>query len=284
MPSYKGRSSGWMPWTAPTIESAPDPDLTRVFEPCLPGGRLAGPLLGFTSVTSTQAIGRTLAVAGAPEGTVVVADYQTAGRGRRGRAWAAPPGTALLFSCVLRPPLAPSRWPELTLMAGCALAEAVESGTGLAVRLKWPNDVIVAQRKVAGILTEGVLGRDPFVVLGIGVNILQRPEDWPSDLASRAVSLTALGCAVRREELLARILARLAARYDDLLSRGFGPLREAWRERGVFGQWVQGSGGGGAALDLAPNGALVVRRDDGTTTTIVSSDEPIAGASTWRRD
>jgi len=204
-----------MPWTAPATEPASDPALTRVFAGCLPGGRLSGPLLAFASVASTQGICRVLAAEGAPEGTVVLADHQTAGRGRRGRAWTAPPGTALLFSCVLRPPLDSSRWPELTLTAGCAVAEAVESTAGVAVRLKWPNDVLVDHRKVAGILAEGVLGEDPFVVLGIGVNVLQRGADWPPDLSSRAVSLAAVGSAVGREALLAAILAGSLSRSRD---------------------------------------------------------------------
>jgi len=273
-----------MAWTAPATEPASDPALTRVFAGCLPGGRLSGPLLAFASVASTQGICRVLAAEGAPEGTVVLADHQTAGRGRRGRAWTAPPGTALLFSCVLRPPLDSSRWPELTLTAGCAVAEAVESTAGVAVRLKWPNDVLVDHRKVAGILAEGVLGEDPFVVLGIGVNVLQRGADWPPDLSSRAVSLAALGSAVGREALLAAILARVAARYDDLLTRGFGVVREAWRHRAVFGERMASPNGDAVSLDLAPSGGLVVRRDDGTTTTLVSSDEPSVAPSVGRKD
>src|SRR5262245_49647622 len=102
---------------AALLDLAPDRALTDRFATCLPGGRLAGPVLAFTSVDSTQAIARQLAAAGTPEGTLVVADHQAAGRGQRGRSWVAPAGVALLFSLVLRPSVTPARWPELTVAA-----------------------------------------------------------------------------------------------------------------------------------------------------------------------
>src|SRR5262249_11854727 len=136
---------------------APDGALTREFAGCLPGGRLAGPLLAFASVPSTQTVVRSLAVDGPPEGTVGVADHQAAGRGQRGRGWSAPPGAGLLFSCLLRPPLPSARWPELTLLAAGAVAEAVTATAGVSATVKWPNDVLVGQRKLAGILAEAVV-------------------------------------------------------------------------------------------------------------------------------
>jgi BirA family biotin operon repressor/biotin-[acetyl-CoA-carboxylase] ligase len=263
-----------MPWTAPGADLLRDPALTRAYEGCLPGGRFSGPLLAFDSVTSTQTVARRLAAAGAPEGTVVLADGQSTGRGRRGRRWIAPPGKALLVSCVLRPPLPPPRWPELTIAAGCAVAEGIETVTLARPRLKWPNDVLLAGRKVGGILAEGDLAASPSVVLGIGVNVNQAPDDWPPGLATVAASLASLGFAVRRETLLAAILARLAARYDDLIARGFEPIRTAWRGRALLGGRVRTPSGEGVAVDLASGGALVVRRDDGATVTIVADTEP----------
>lgn len=261
-----------MSWAPPPLEPAPDARLTRAFARCLPGGRLAGPLLAFRSVSSTQTVCRALAEAGAPEGTVVLSDHQTTGRGRRGRVWAAPAGTALLVSCLLRPPLAPARWPELMLAAGCAVAEGLGALTGLALRLKWPNDVLAEDRKLAGILAEGVVGPAPFVVLGIGVNGTQGPGDWPAHLANRAVSLAGLGCPVTRGAALAAVLGRLAARYEELLHAGLAPAREAWRRRGAFGARVEAHGVRGVALDLAPDGALLVRADDGETVAIATGE------------
>lgn len=282
MTSSGRRSANWKPWRRPTADPAPDPALTGAFAGCLPGGRLSGPLVAFASIPSTQVICRALGADGAAEGAVVLADHQTAGRGRRGRAWTAPPGSALLFSCLLRPLLPPSRWPEVALMAGCAVAEGLEQATGVVARLKWPNDVLVGHRKVAGILVEGVVGEPPLVVLGIGVNMRQASGDWLPDLASRAVSLAGLGVSVSREVLLAAVLARLAHRYDELLGEGFGPLREAWTRRAVLGRPVQGSGVDGVAVGLAPSGALLVRQADGTIAAIAASEEPLATGSARR--
>ncbi|MFI5008382.1 MAG: biotin--[acetyl-CoA-carboxylase] ligase, partial [Solirubrobacterales bacterium] len=128
-----------MPW--PGAEPTLDAELTRAFTPCLPGGRLAGPLRAYRSLASTQTLTRAWATAGAPEGAVVLADHQTAGRGQHGRAWTAPAGTALLFSVVLRPRLPVARWPEIPLAAGCAVAEGLETVAPVSARLKWPNDV-----------------------------------------------------------------------------------------------------------------------------------------------
>ena len=151
---------------------------------------------------------------------MVLADHQTEGRGRRGRAWTAPPGTALLFSVVLRPRLPVARWPEIPLAAGCAVAEGLERAAGVTAALKWPNDVLVAGRKLAGILAEGVAGTPPLVVLGVGVNVSQGEADWPPDLAGRARSLADLAAPVTRAELLGAVLARLEAWYGSAPRRG----------------------------------------------------------------
>jgi BirA family biotin operon repressor/biotin-[acetyl-CoA-carboxylase] ligase len=221
-----------MLWASLAPDLTPDPELTAAFAGCLAGGRLAGPLLVFRAVDSTQTIGRRLAVAGAPEGTVIVADVQRAGRGQRGRAWTTPPGAGLLVSCLLRPPLPPSRWPTLTRVGAEAVAEAVGDLTGVGVRLKWPNDVLVGERKLAGVLAESVVGPAPFVVLGLGVNVGQRSDDWPPELAGHAVSLAELGHPVPRARLLAGLLARLEARYAAYLAGSPLELLAATSPRG----------------------------------------------------
>ena len=260
-----------MPW--PGAEPSPDVEITRAFAPCLPGGCLAGPLRAYRSVDSTQTLGRAWATQGAPEGAVVLADYQTAGRGQHGRAWTAPTGAALLFSVVLRPHLPVARWPEIPLAAGCAIAEALETVAPVCVRLKWPNDVLVSGRKLAGILAEGVASTPSLVVVGIGVNVSQREQDWPPDLASRAGSLASLGAPIPRVTLLAALLGRLAAWYGVLLDEGFEPVRAAWRRRGLLGLRVSLPDGEGATVDLGPGGELVVRRDDGRLAHLVGFPE-----------
>jgi BirA family biotin operon repressor/biotin-[acetyl-CoA-carboxylase] ligase len=262
-------------------EPVPDAALTGAFAGCLPGGRLRGPLRAYRSVPSTQALARAWAEAGprdgAPEGAVVLADHQTEGRGRRGRAWTAPPGAALLFSLVLRPALPASRWSEIPLAAGCAVAEALETAAGVDARLKWPNDVLVGGRKLAGILAEAAAGASPLVILGVGVNVSQGDGDWPPHLDGRARSLASLGASVTRVALLTEILERLDAWYAVLLVEGFEPVWSAWRQRGLFGDRVAVSAGEGTAVDLAPRGELVVRRDDGGTVLLVTADEAPVG-------
>src|SRR5262249_30720394 len=152
--------------------------------------------------------------------------------GQRGRGWIAPARAALLFSVVLRPDLPMGRWPEIPLMAGCAIAEGLEAVWPLAVELKWPNDVLIGAWKVAGVLAEGVASSPGLVVLGVGVNVTQRDEDWPTALAGRARSLAALGVPVPRETLLTALLGHLAAWYGVLLEEGFAPVCAAWRRRG----------------------------------------------------
>ena len=148
----------------------------------------------------------------APEGETVVADHQTEGRGRLGREWLAEPGTSVLMSVCLRPPVEAARLPELTVVAALAVADAIAAETGLAPELKHPNDVLIAGRKVAGVLAEASEGR---VVLGIGVNVHQTAEQLPTETAT---SLALEGAAVHRGDLLAAVLERLEQRYDAWVS------------------------------------------------------------------
>jgi len=169
-------------------------------------GRLGRPFTFVERTASTQRL-----LDGAPEGAVAATDEQTEGRGRLGRTWQAPAGTSLLFSIVLVPPVATARMPELSLVAGTAVAEAIESETGLRATIKHPNDVLIEGRKVAGILAEASEGR---VVLGVGVNVSQTAAQLPEGVQTPATSLSLEGAAVDRVELLAAILERLEAHYD----------------------------------------------------------------------
>jgi BirA family transcriptional regulator, biotin operon repressor / biotin---[acetyl-CoA-carboxylase] ligase len=151
-----------------------------------------------------------------PEGAVVVADEQTEGRGRLGREWLAPAGTSLLFSVLLRPEVDAARLPELSLVAGRACAEAIAEAAGVETEVKFPNDVLVQGRKVAGILAEATEGR---VVLGIGVNVRQRAGELPADARTPATSLLLeTGREIDRAELLVAILDRLERHYGEWLA------------------------------------------------------------------
>ena len=152
------------------------------------------------------------------EGAVAVAEEQTAGRGRLGRSWQAPAGTSVLVSVLLVPDVEPARLPELSLVAGNAVAEAIVEVTGIEPTIKFPNDILVAGRKVAGILAESSEGR---VVLGIGVNVNQTREQLPPDAQTEPTSLRLeLGEPVNRVQLLAAILLQLERAYDDWVATG----------------------------------------------------------------
>jgi BirA family biotin operon repressor/biotin-[acetyl-CoA-carboxylase] ligase len=152
------------------------------------------------------------------EGAVAVAEEQTEGRGRLGRSWEAPEGTSVLVSVLLRPAVQAARLPELSLVAGGAVAEAIAEVTGIEPTIKFPNDVLIAGRKVAGILAESSEGR---VVLGIGVNANQTKEQLPADAQTEPTSLRLeLGEPVNRVQLLAAILLQLERAYDAWLARG----------------------------------------------------------------
>lgn len=173
-------------------------------------GRFGHPYSFVDSCTSTQRL-----LDGQPEGAVAATDEQTEGRGRLGREWHAPPGTALLFSIVLTPAVGGERLPELTAVAAEAAAEAITAETGLATSMKEPNDVLVDGRKVAGVLAESSDGR---VVLGIGINVSQERGELPERPQFPATSLALAGAQVDRAELLATVLERLEQRYDAWVS------------------------------------------------------------------
>ena len=189
-------------------------------EPLLQG-RLGRPYRFVDECTSTQR----LLEADEHEGTTVATDHQTRGRGRLGRVWEAPPGRGLLFSVLLRPSPPMALWPELSLVAGDAVAAALRAETGLAAELSHPNDVLVEGRKVAGILPEAAAGR---VVLGIGVNVGQAVGELPADTPKPATSLrNETGREWPRAPLLAAILLELERRYDDWQRLHTNPRRAA---------------------------------------------------------
>jgi BirA family biotin operon repressor/biotin-[acetyl-CoA-carboxylase] ligase len=188
----------------------------------------------YDEIDSTNREAKQLAIAGAPEGTVVIAESQSAGRGRLGRRWTSPAGKGLLFSVVLRPNLPMSEAHLLTLVTAAAACEGIEAQTKIAVQIKWPNDLFINGRKVGGILLEiaGEQDEIDWIVAGIGINVNTEFTELPVTLRRTATSLKMAGTApVDRSELLARILLSLEKTYADALENGFErPLRE-FRER-----------------------------------------------------
>ena len=233
--------------------------------------RLAPPVVRVGVVESTQTVAWRLAADGAADRTVVVADHQTAGRGRRGRAWEDEPGASLLVSLLVRPRLAAALRPALSLAAGVAVVEALEAVAGLAARLKWPNDVLVGGRKLAGILVESRGGEPATLVVGVGVNLAQR--SFPDALAARATSVwLETGRAPDREAVLAALLDAFDAWRARLEREGMAPLAARWGELAdTLGRRVTADGVAGVAVGLDADGALLV--DDGAGLRRVVSGE-----------
>lgn len=212
--------------------------------------------------TSTMDDIERLAIEGAEEGVVVVADEQTAGRGRAGRVWNAPPGTALLCSFLLRPSLPPDRLSTLPLVAGVAVAEAIEACAPVTCRLKWPNDIWIEGHKVAGILMKATAsgGLTERIILGIGINLSTRPEDLPPTATS---VLAASGATVPRLRMLEVLIARLQSHYDRFTRYEGRPDLEEWHQRALFlGERVTMEDGGntvvGRMCGVDRDGALVL--------------------------
>jgi BirA family biotin operon repressor/biotin-[acetyl-CoA-carboxylase] ligase len=223
---------------------------------------LGAPRLDVESCESTQL----LVDISLPEGAIVVADHQTAGRGRLGRSWEAPPGKALLFSVLLKPP-AGRRLPELSLVAGVAVADALERVVGLAVQIKWPNDVMLRRRKVAGCLAEA---RDGAVVLGIGVNVDQTAAELPESAGSIR---TLTGRTVDRDALLATILDDLSYRYEAWRAGGLDAVYEGLGPRDFLrGRHVSVDGTSGVVSMIDREGRLAVGVEHGEVVTVESGE------------
>jgi BirA family biotin operon repressor/biotin-[acetyl-CoA-carboxylase] ligase len=229
-------------------------------------GRFGRPYLWSESCASTQDV---LRGRGLPEGAVAVTEHQVSGRGREGRRWEDTPGRSLLLSLLLRPP-AGAQVQQLSLVAGLAVAETVEPARDVA-SLKWPNDVLVGGRKVAGILLES--SREE-VVCGIGVNVLQTEAELPAEARAPAASLlTATGHETDRAELLVTLLDTLEHRYDIWRRSGLAPLLDELESRNVLrGKRVTAGVEGGTAGRIAPDGRLTLRRDDGSTLFVGSGE------------
>jgi BirA family transcriptional regulator, biotin operon repressor / biotin---[acetyl-CoA-carboxylase] ligase len=267
------RSTGYF------LEKVPDvltPDLLRK--------RLKGNLFGkrvfhFFKIDSTNRVAMELGYAGEPEGTVVMAEAQTDGRGRSGRTWHSEKGAGLYFTVLLRPRLSPAQAPLLTMLAGVSAHTAITAQTGLATELKWPNDLLLNGKKLGGILTE--MHAEPsvvrFVIVGIGINVNQ--EKFPVELSPIATSIRKeTGRMSYRLELLARLLTQFESDYNRFLREGPGFVVERFESVSSFarGRRVRVDTGvetyAGTTAGLSPEGLLQVAKDGGPLVTVIAGD------------
>jgi BirA family biotin operon repressor/biotin-[acetyl-CoA-carboxylase] ligase len=230
-------------------------------------GRFGKPYRFEPECDTTQSL---LHDAGLPEGAVAATDHQTAGRGRLGRLWEAPPGSSVLASILLHPP-AERQWPELSLLGGVAAAQAIEDATGLSTQVKWPNDVMLDRRKVAGVLAEA---RDGAVVLGIGINVNQTRPELPLDAATEPASLrTITGETYDVADVLGSLLFRLERLYDEWGQGGLGGIYVELGSRNfLFGRRVRVDGREGVGGPIGHDGRLVVHVDGGEALHVESGE------------
>ena len=237
------------------------------------------------TVDSTNDEAKALAVRGALEGTVVIADAQRRGRGRMGRSWASPGGVGIYLSVILRPAIQPHDAPSLTLLGAVAVAEAIEEVAGLAAGVKWPNDLIVRGRKVGGILGEVAAETSHlhYVVLGIGINANQTEASFEGELRHTATSLRIeTGRFVDRTAMIRSLCESLDRWYDCFLSEGLAPIIERLRQRCLtLGQRVVARSGDqqlcGLAVDLDHAGALLIRDADQQLHRLIAGDVTLTG-------
>lgn len=232
---------------------------------------------------STNEDAKRLAKEGAPEGTVVVADSQDAGKGRRGRKWISPPGSNLYFTLLLKPDFSPDRASMLTLVMALSVAEALESVAGIEFGIKWPNDIVLNRKKICGILTEMTMqdGVIEGLVIGVGVNVSQK--EFPEELQTTATSLQLEGLSCERMELLNCILECFTKNYEAFLKcLDLGRLKARYEEkllnRGKEVRVLEPSGEyGGRALGINENGELLVETFDGKVKEIFAGEVSVRG-------
>ena len=246
------------------LKSRPDLLLPEEIRAGLATQLLGKQIVHFYDTSSTNNEAKRLAADDAVEGTIVVSEAQTLGRGRLNRGWFSPPGGGVWVSVILRPPFPPQEAPKCTLMAAVATVEAIREASGLNCGIKWPNDILWQGRKLVGILTEMSAEMDAinFVVLGIGINVSLQESDFPEELRNIGASVS-MGAEreVSRVEVLQKLLERLEYWYQVVKQEGFEPVLEAWRRESVtLGQPVRVLAGeetyDGVAEELADDGCL----------------------------
>jgi len=237
-------------------------------------------ILHYSEVDSTQNIADKLARDGAEEGTCVVAEKQTSGRGRLSRNWASPFKDGVYISIILRPNLKPLHIIQMPLIAGVALVKAIQKTTGLAPSIKWPNDIFISGHKVAGILTEVNCDIDTvhYIILGMGINVNTNTSSLPKEVKGIATSLSQeCGHEVSRVDFLKQLLIELETVYDEFVTNGFENTGKQWMEyNNTIGSLVTVNDGQtkteGKAVRIDEDGFLIIQTEDGQTQRIISAD------------
>jgi len=234
----------------------------------------------YRTVVSTNSVCWELAARCESEGTVVIADEQTGGRGRSGRSWHSPPGLGVWASILLAPGVPPGRVAPLSIVTAISAAEALGDSTGVRAGIKWPNDIVAGGRKLGGVLVEsGETVGDPIetAVVGIGIDVGQEPGDFPPELRETATSVRMLtGEPADRDGILAAFLTQFEDDYRTFVVEGFQSMRERWRGLSTtLGRDIRIESAGttreGRVVDISPEGALVIE-DDGCLVEIWHGD------------
>lgn len=239
------------------------------------------------SIDSTNTLAKGLANEGCPNGLVVVAEEQGAGKGRLSRGWISPYAKGIWFSVVLKPPFLPQEASKCTLLAAVAVVKAVNKIAGVHAAIKWPNDILLMGRKLVGILTEmnAEFGHINYVVIGTGINTNATPDDYPEDVKDIAVSVAdAATEQFTRVDFLCDILKNMEDLYEKALLDGFAPILEEWRKYScTLGQEVKVMAPDctyfGKAEDIDEDGLLIVRKVDGTLEKVMAGDVSIRPAA-----
>ncbi len=263
------------------LVTAPDALLAVDLQSRQRNGQLIGNAIRvLPQTTSTNDEASRAALEGHPEGLVIFAESQSAGRGRMGRRWSSPAGRGLWFSVLLRPSLAPSECTQLTAASANALVRAIQSTTSITPEIKWPNDLLIKGKKIAGILTEmsAELEHVRSVILGIGIDATQTASEFPANLRNIATSLKlATGKTVSRADLAEAVLRELDREYARILAGQFAAVAEEWGSRcSTLGKQVTIDMGArrvrGRAEALDENGALLLRTEHGRIERIIGGE------------
>lgn len=262
------------------LREAVDRLLPSEIEASLPSMGLKCRVIFEKEVDSTNRLARDLAISGAVEGTLVVAESQTGGRGRKGRNWYSPPGEGIYLSLILRPRFQPAEAQKMSLLTGVALAETLIPIVPSRISIKWPNDVLAGEKKVAGILIE--IGTEidaiDYMIVGVGLNVNTVPDHFPADLRERATSLAAeIGHPVRRVEILVAFMESFD-RYYGLRDRaGFAPVIRRWRELSdMEGKLVRvhslERSLEGTSVGIDDDGVLLIKTADDSVRRVIAGD------------
>ena len=239
-----------------------------------------GEIRYFDQTDSTNLRAKAMAADGAPEGTLVIAEEQTQGRGRRGRNWFSPPGAGIYLSLIIRPAILPQEAPRFALLTAAAVAAAVRETTMVETRIKWPNDILSGGRKLGGILTEISMDMDKveYMIIGMGINVNLDWEAFPPDLRELGTSIKMeLGRSLPRIPLAKRIIEQFEETYEEYQHQGFSSIRKRWQAfTDMIGRTVavdtMGRRFTGEVMDFDEDGYLVVREHDGGPVRIFSGD------------